>query len=118
VDDHDLNEIQETIDKADLLVFQNSKFDVQALQTIFYGELRFPWDKCHDTLIAAHLIGSNEIPRDLTTQAIRYLSTNIQPYEDRMRAVVSKARNVARLRFPSFRIAKEGLPEMPSAKSK
>ena len=113
----DLKEIQTVINESDEIVLQNTKFDVAALQTIFLGELQWNWDKVQDTLIAGHLLGSNE-PHDLTSMALKYLRVNIQPYEDRLDKACNEARRLARSEYPDWRIAKKGLPEMPSAKEK
>jgi DNA polymerase I-like protein with 3'-5' exonuclease and polymerase domains len=113
----DLTEIQETIDKADLLVLQNAKFDYQALQMAFCGRLRWDWSKVRDTLRAGHLMRSNQ-PHDLTTMTMVYLGRNIQPWSARLVQMVKEARALAKLRFPEWRLAKAGLPEMPSVKGK
>lgn len=113
----DLQEIQDAVDAADVIVCQNCKFDLQALQTVFLGRLRWDWAKVRDTLLAGHLLASNE-PHDLTSLALTYLRVDVQPYEDRMEAAVKEARRVAKQRYPEWRVAKAGLPEMPSAGEK
>lgn len=96
------------------LVLQNAKFDCSALATV--GVTNFPWEQVHDTLIAGHLLASNQ-PHDLTSMVLQYLGWDIQPYEDKLEKACKQARHLARKHFPNWRIAKEGLPEMPSAKS-
>lgn len=113
----DLEEIQSLIDAADTLVLQNPKFDVGMLQVLFQGKLRWDWGKVEDTLIASHVLASNR-PHDLTALAVQYLGADIQPYEDAVGAVTNEARRLARRDFPTWRIAKKDLPEMPSAKEK
>ena len=113
----DLEEIQVVISAANLIVLQNPKFDVRALQTVFKGRLRWDWGKTRDTLLAGHLLASNE-PHDLATMVLVYLRYNSQPFEDRIKEVTEKARRIVRRDFPDWRIAKKGLPEMPSAKEK
>jgi len=116
----DLRAIQARIDEADELVFQNAKFDFHALTTIFRRaglELRWPWERVRDTLLAGHLLASNH-SHDLTSMCVEYLGVNIQKHENRLERVVKEAAKVARREFPSWRLAAKGLPEMPSAKEK
>jgi DNA polymerase I-like protein with 3'-5' exonuclease and polymerase domains len=77
--------------------------------------LRWPWEKVEDTLISAHLLGSNH-KKDLTTQALIYLDEDIKPLEDRLREVVNKARRIARKEHKDWVLAKKGHPLMPSVK--
>lgn len=116
----DLKDIQSEIDAADLLVLQNAKFDVCALSRV--GILEWPWHKTVDTLVSGHMLASNQ-PHDLTSMALIYCGVNIQPYEDRMEKAVKEARRLVETkdfveRHGEWRIAKSGLPEMPSAKEK
>lgn len=111
----DLEEIQQLVDDAPAIVGQNLKFDLHALQVVYGGRFSWDWSKLHDTLIAGHLLASNQ-PHDLTSMAVVYLRANIRPYEDKLKVAVDEARRLARGRYPDWRIAKEGLPEMPSAK--
>lgn len=113
----DLLAIQEVIDNADKLVLQNPKFDVAALQSIFKGGLRWDWDKVYDTLLAGHLLASNQ-PHDLTTMVMVYLNLNVQPYEDAIEKATKEARGLARKWYKDWRIASKELLEMPSAKQK
>lgn len=97
------------------LVTQNGKFDCAALASI--GITNWPWNRCEDTLCAAHLLASNQ-PRDLTSLVRRYLGDihDIQPYEDALRDACLKARRLAKKHFPNWLTAKEGVPGMPSVK--
>lgn len=133
----DLVEIQRLIDDTDVLVLQNAKFDQLGLQLLFadYGmRLRWDWNKVQDTLYAAHLLASNQ-PHDLTTLAMVYCRLNILPLETAMKDAVKEARRWAmscraaprvrknqkvkvKYKGPIWRLAKKGLPEMPSAKEK
>ncbi len=115
VPDCDLVEIQEAIDDADSLVLQNPKFDAAALQTVFGGELRWNWSKSYCTLLAGHLLDSSS-RHDLTSMALMYLDVDVRLYEDAIEQATKEARNLARKKYPDWRIAKKGLPEMPSAK--
>lgn len=108
----DIEEIEEWLNTEDELVLQNPKFDAAALATI---GIQLPWSKVKDTLLAGHLLASNQ-PHDLTTMTLVYLGVNIKKYEDALQEVCNAARRLARSKFPTWRIAKEGLPEMPSAK--
>jgi DNA polymerase I-like protein with 3'-5' exonuclease and polymerase domains len=114
VDPDDIKAINELIEGADELVLQNAKFDAAALATI-PGIVSFPWEKVHDTLIAAHLLNSIR-PKDLTTLAMSYLGRSIKKYEDALEVAVKECRQFAAREMPSWRIAKFGLPEMPSLK--
>lgn len=122
----DLGKITKLIDAAEVVVGQNIKFDVQALTPLLSrihsnGEpWKWPWEKTHDTLISGHLLASNHA-KDLTSQALEYLSVDIEPFEDRMHDAVQACRTMVRnkgSKIHNWRIAKEGLPEMPSATDK
>ncbi len=111
-----LREIENTINGADELVLQNPKFDFKAL-----GKLGIckepPWGKIKDTLMAGHLLCSNQ-PHDLTTMAAIYLRLNIQPYEDNLEVAIKEAKKVCTRKYPNWQLAKKDRPDMPSAKSK
>ena len=109
----DLAEIQEVIDGADLLVLQGAKFDYTALQTVFKGKLRWDWSKVRDTLVAGHLLASNQ-PHDLTTMAMVYCGINLQPYEDKIKKITVEARKIAL--GLGFVLASDELTSMPSTK--
>lgn len=123
----DLAELHKLISENDL-VGQNIKFDVTATSTIL-PHLEWPWKDTDDTLTAAHLLASNQ-NKDLTTLVLVYLGVNILPYEEAMRVACTEAKRVARKlggkvtmdlfsgvsTGGSWRLAKKGLPEMPSAK--
>ncbi|MFA7162250.1 MAG: DNA polymerase [Candidatus Methanomethylophilaceae archaeon] len=120
VREDELDEIQEVINTADILVLQNSKFDAAGLYYLFQDhgrKLRWNWSKVHDTLLAGHLIKSNG-RHDLTSMVLEYLGIDVQPYEDQIRQATIECRRLAQGRNPrySWRIANAGLPEMPSAK--
>lgn len=112
----DAIDVRRVVEAADRIVMQNAKFDVAMLREAGIVE-DWPWEKTEDTLIAGHLLKSNQA-HDLTTMALVYLGVNIEPYEVEMKRVVMKARNWARRHRPDWRIAKKGLPEMPSCKEK
>lgn len=112
----DLAEIQQVLDETDVLVLQNTKFDFHALETIGIAvDHLFP--KVFDTLIAGHLIRSNQ-PHDLTTMAMIYMRLNIQKYDDALEVAIKEAKKIVKKKYPNWRLAQKGLPEMPSAKEK
>lgn len=118
----DLEAIDAAIADEDILVLQNPKFDKGALDTI--GQFTWDWSKVCDTLLAGHLLASNQ-PHDLTTMAVVYAGVNITPYEKELEIACKDARTLARSKdFQSrhgvWRIAKEDAEEgdMPSAKEK
>lgn len=130
----DIDEIRQYVKNADKIVGQNLKFDVAMLREAGIVE-EWPWEKTEDTLIAGHLLKSNQA-HDLTTMALVYLGINIAPFEEELRKAVMKCRNVVnqaklkqkRMRekgikgdvskYREWRIAKKGLPDMPSCKDK
>ena len=113
----DLKEIQKRINGAEHLVLQNPKFDWMALQTVYHGELEWDWSKVYDTLLAGHLLASNQY-HDLATMSLVYIGVNIKPFEDDIDEACAAARRIAKKEFPDWRVAQVGLPEMPSARGK
>jgi DNA polymerase I-like protein with 3'-5' exonuclease and polymerase domains len=116
----DLREINDLLAKADALILQNAKFDYQGLRVLMDGKegrpkLWWDWGKVYDTLLAGHLLASNQ-PHDLTTMALVYLGVNVQPFEDAMKAACTEARKYIKKWLPNWRLAKVGEPDMPSAK--
>lgn len=110
----DVQQIKQEIDKADEIVFQNAKFDIAALYSIgLKGE--WPWHKTHDTLLAGHLLATNQ-PHDLATMALVYLDMDIQIHEEVLKGNTNMARKLAKDEYPDWRIANKGLPDMPSVK--
>lgn len=115
IPEDDLWMLKKCIEDSPTLVLQNAKFDAHALQSII-PSLQWDWHKVWDTLVASHILASNR-PHDLTSLGIQYLGRNIQPFEDRLKDACMEARRYCRSHLKNWRIAKEGLPEMPSAKS-
>lgn len=116
----DIMEIESSIDSADKLVLQNPKFDLHALDTIEIcpgTDGKWPWHKIVDTLMAGHLLVSNQ-PHDLTTMSMIYLRVNIQPLEDALEVATKEAQKIARHKYPDWQLAKKGRDDMPSAKDK
>lgn len=99
-------------------VFHNSKFDVAML-----GQIRkefaedWLWDQTVDTLYAAHLLYSNR-PKNLTDLGIQILGVDIEHFELKLKDACVEARRIAKSKHPTWRIAKSGEEDMPSAKDK
>ena len=104
-------------------ILQNGKFDVHTLRTIGVWDhlsLTCFWQNYHDTLIAGHVLASSK-RHNLTAMAVQYLGIDISPYEDTLEEACKQARRMVRskkntLTFKDWRIAKFGLPDMPSVK--
>lgn len=116
--EEDVIEIQTEINHNELAL-QNPRFDVTAWALI--GDKEWPWNNTYCTLIAGHLLGSNHA-HDLTTMALRYLNVNIQPFEDKIKKATNEARKLIQAKknhnlFGDWKIAKQGVEGMPSAKS-
>lgn len=118
VDESDLDEMEDLMSEADTLVLQGGKFDVSAFASVRPRIAEtWPWPRMLDTLRCAHLLASNQ-PHDLTTLAIIYIRENIQPYEDALEVATKRAQSIARSKLPTWRVAKKGEEDMPSAKGK
>lgn len=118
VPEEDLDEIEQVLRDADYLVGQNIKFDVSALTLLFQDHnrtLEWDWSKTYDTLIAGHLLASNQ-PHGLDSMAIQYLGEDIGKYEAAVKKAVLKARFLAKHDLPKWQIAVKGGPLTPSAK--
>lgn len=120
--EEDLDEIWELVSGADRIVMHNGRFDVAALSTLrpVFGD-EWPWDRTDDTLIAGHLLAS-ALPHNLTDMAMQYLGEDILPLEERLEVAAKAARSMCRLKsfkeeHGEWALAKEGRPDMPSAKS-
>lgn len=126
----DVAEIRKILNGAAQLVLQNPKFDVKALASIgVIREGETLWPKIVDTLLAGHLLASNQ-PHDLTSMALIYLGVNIQEYEDAVEQCVKDCLKLVRkkhkkevapahrLDYSKWMVAKKGLECMPSAKEK
>lgn len=109
----DVEAIQELVFSADRIVLHHGKFDITMLRLAGIIEY-WPWHKTEDTLIASHILASN-LKHDLTSLAMQYLQTDILPLEKRMGEVCKQARTHCRFHIKDWRIAKEGLPELPTA---
>ena len=110
VDKGDIGDIQKLIDDADLIYMQNSSFDVRMLATL---GISVPWYKIRDTLVMGHLLASNH-RHDLTSMCLEYLGEDIDKYEIAVKEVVQSCRAIVKREHPTWRIAKESDPIMPS----
>jgi DNA polymerase I-like protein with 3'-5' exonuclease and polymerase domains len=111
----DVDEIRDVISSASEIVLHNTKFDYTALHNWLPGALDgWDWAKVQDTLIAGHLLASNE-KHDLTSMAMHYLAREIQPYEKALHEAAERAHRLCRTRLPEWKIASklmEGHPSM------
>lgn len=112
IPDDDRWEIRDLMEDAEIIYLQNAQFDAQALSTI---GLTLPWYKVRDTLVAGHLLASNH-RHDLTSMVLEYLGEDIEPYELAVEAIVKECRAIVKREYPQWKIAREGLPDMPSIK--
>lgn len=102
------------------IVLHNGKFDLTAFAQIDprFEEIWGDWSNIHDTLTAAHVLGSSK-RKDLTSLAVEWLHTDIEFHEIELKTACEKARSMVRLQpdnFPEWRLAKHGDPKMPSIK--
>lgn len=117
----DVAEIRGIVDRADAIVGHNVKFDVHALRfadPVAFAE--WPWEKTHDTMVAAHLLGSNQL-KDLTTLGVRYLGVDISRFETDLEHAVKRARHVVESKAfveerGEWATGHADRPDMPSAK--
>lgn len=129
----DLDELKEFVEMQGYdgdygLVLQNSKFDVHALASI--GIRHWNWSWTCDTLIAGHLLASNQ-KHDLASMALHYLGIDISKYEDALEIAVKDARRYCQTHLAGSKvmmdlfsgsstaskgwaIAEDGRPDMPS----
>mgnify|MGYP001578000559 CR=1 FL=1 len=128
-------EVESLIASAPRLALQNAKYDIGILARLGIPKGGWPWEKTEDTLYAGHLLASNQ-PHNLTDMALSWLGLDIEPLEKSLEQAVKKCRSMiqqARLKdrrqqgkttsmfspeeadpIAAWRIAEEGLPEMPS----
>lgn len=98
-------------------VLHNGKFDIMALTKL--GIKNWPWNMTHDTLVASHVLSSNT-PHDLTSLGKEYLGESIEKLEETLYEEVKRARDYYRHKVrpklkKEWKIAKDGMPELPSA---
>lgn len=115
----DIDEIEDRIMAAEELYLQNSVFDVTALSKLRKRiASNWPWNKTFDTLVAGHLLASNQ-PHDLTTMTLIYCGVNVQPFEDNVKDAVNQARRLVKVteELQDWRIAKPGMDGFPSIRT-
>lgn len=100
---------------ADWLAEQGEEYWPDLLNQCKLG-LRWDWSKLHDTLLAGHLLASNH-PHNLTDMGIEYLNIDISRHEEACHEACEEARRYCRRHLPNWRIAKQGEPDLPSAKA-
>ncbi len=120
----DVLEIAELIRKADVLVLHNAKFDYTAMKNLDPRLVEhWDWKKVRDTLLASHLLESNK-PHNLTDVTARYLGdikvgrkrVSMEKLETTLRDCCVEARRVVKRNYPKWKVAQDGLSDMPSAK--
>lgn len=98
------------------LIFQNGKFDIQAMTLADnYGYIKWNYDLIHDTLLDSHIIASSAA-HDLTSLSLEWLGVDIYPLEQAVQKACIAARGIIKRKFPTWRTAREGEPDIPSAK--
>lgn len=104
-DDDTLAEVQELLDRAEVLVFHNTKFDFRGLDRVGI-KIDHLWDKVEDTLLASHAICSGD------THALKDLAIKYLDYWDDDEADLELAVKVARADAKSkgYMIAEKSLP--------
>lgn len=110
--EEDLEQIREVMRRADVLVFQNPKFDAAALSCV---TIEVPWEKVVDTLLGGHLLASNHA-HDLTSMLKEHLGEDIQHLEDAAERVVKWCRAYVKRELPHWKIAGEHVEGMPSVR--
>lgn len=112
----DMSWIGDILRRSEKLILHNTRFDFAAIQTLSSREIRMPWEKVEDTLIAGHVLWSND-PHNLTDMGVKYLGyRKMQDYETRLEEACKKARDYARRKLPHWQLAKHGRKDMPSCK--
>jgi hypothetical protein len=114
----DLDEICDMVAQADLVVGHNLKFDITGMAQLTPKFIKAlgDWKKLRDTLYGAHLLSSGR-PKDLTSVVVDRLGYNMERFEVALERATKAARDIAIREFPTWMIAKEGLPMLPSSSS-
>jgi DNA polymerase I-like protein with 3'-5' exonuclease and polymerase domains len=110
IPDEDFIELVEFLN-SNHFVLHNAKFDTRALEAL--GLPRINFEHCHDTHLAAHVLMSAESLK-LKDLALRLLDFDDDDQKD-LREAVNKARMIGRKL--GWRIAKQGDPHFPAAKT-
>jgi DNA polymerase I-like protein with 3'-5' exonuclease and polymerase domains len=104
-----LNEIQDMLEDAQMLLFHNAKFDLHMLASIGIDLTRL-WNKVEDTMIASHCLSSGE------SHALKYLALKYMDYDNEDEQLLEQAVKSARLQHKDYDIAKPGHPSFPGIK--
>lgn len=109
-EEEDIKDIQEVIDNAKQIIFQNMFFDIRALESIGIVWTDDHWNKSVDTLIMSHALcsGDSHGLKDLAIKYLQYWDDDEQELEDAVKA--------KRLENPDQR-AKKGHPHFPGIKT-
>jgi len=112
----DLDDIEDELSTG-TLVLQNPVFDVEALTAVdpVFGR-NWRWEDTEDTLLASHILSTNT-PHNLDWLADQYLGIDLSTIENGIRDATNHARSIVKMDKPTWKIAKPGMPDMPSVKS-
>lgn len=116
----DLEAIRKLIlDGNEELVLHNARFDVATTNMhipLPQEMCWWPWERTHDTLVAAHVLGS-ALPHGLDDCAIQYLGYHkMEMYETRVEKAAKEARAFCQRYLKHWSLTKHGHPMMPSVK--
>lgn len=115
----DWEEIKDTIESAGSVITHNGKFDVTAIESLCpvgCKPVRWKWDRFHDTIIAAHIVQSNQ-PKNLTDLLLTWAGVDIELHETELARCVKEVRKIAQKSLANWRIASKDDPMMPSSGS-
>jgi DNA polymerase I-like protein with 3'-5' exonuclease and polymerase domains len=104
-----LNEIQDILEEAQVLVFHNSKFDLKMLESIGIDLSRL-WSKIEDTMLASHCLSSGE------SHALKYLAFKYMDYDNEDEQLLEQAVKSARVSHRDYDLAKLNHPSFPGIK--
>lgn len=104
-----LEEVQDMLEDATILVFHNAKFDLRMLATIGIDLSRL-WHKIEDTMLASHCLSSGE------SHALKYLAFKYMDYYNEDEQLLELAVKAARLQHKEYDLAKQGHPSFPGLK--
>jgi DNA polymerase-1 len=119
----DLREVRELLYDCKGIVLQNAAFDAAAMRSINVS--CWPWDRTEDTLVASHILASNE-NHDLGFIAYKYCGIEISLHESRLKDAVLEARRRVETqdKYKDWMIARSpkwnraGTAGLPSVKGK
>jgi len=103
-----IEEIQDMLEDAQVLIFHNAKFDLRMLELIGIDLTRL-WPKVEDTMIAHHCLSSGE------SHALKYLAFKYMDYYNEDEQLLEEAVQSARRTHKDYDIARKGHPSFPGA---